>query len=159
MIQRGNGARVEVSVATDARRQICHIHLRRADQPAPGRGHSPGDEVLDEIQQLIQAEHGTLRTRSEGVSLIVELDLPMLRPRTVLVVDDNPDMHQLYRRFLSGSPNVLIEARSGDEAIAIAGELQPDAVILDVMMPDRDGWEILQTLRRLPATSGVPIIV
>ena len=62
-------------------------------------------------------------------------------------------------RYLTDRPCRVVAALSGREGLRLAQELQPDAIILDVMMPEMDGWELLQRLRTSPRTSNIPIII
>src|SRR5262249_8691269 len=63
--------------------------------------------------------------------------------RTVLVVDDDPAVHDLLRRLLSNQELHVESACGGHEGLRLVRERHPDAVILDVMMPDMDGWAVL----------------
>lgn len=87
------------------------------------------------------------------------LEFPAAPPRTVLVVDDNEDALRLLQLCLSRHNYQVVTASSGAEAIAKARELQPFAVTLDLMMPERDGWDVLQTLANQPATQHIPVII
>ncbi|MBW7886104.1 MAG: response regulator [Caldilineaceae bacterium] len=78
---------------------------------------------------------------------------------TVLVIDDNEGLVQLLDRYLSGHNCQVVAATSGYEGLMLAQELHPDAVILDVMMPEMDGWEVLQRLRAGSPSEDLPIIV
>jgi CheY-like chemotaxis protein/anti-sigma regulatory factor (Ser/Thr protein kinase) len=79
--------------------------------------------------------------------------------RLVLAVDDDPGVISLYRRYLEGEGYQVIGVSSGDEALAQASKLQPFAITLDVMMPTKDGWQVLQELRNCPQTQHIPIII
>lgn len=85
--------------------------------------------------------------------------IPLVRERTVLVVDDNEGVIALFRRYLRSHPYRVYGAGSADEALARIESLWPEVVILDVMMPDRDGWELLQMLRAGEAGRQARIIV
>jgi CheY-like chemotaxis protein len=77
----------------------------------------------------------------------------------VLVIDDNVDTLNLMRRYLSGSRYRFIGVTSPREGQTLAEQTHPAAILLDVMLPEVDGWEVLSQLREHPATRGVPIIV
>ncbi len=80
--------------------------------------------------------------------------------RTVLVVDDELDAIRLLRRMLEGRPGVnVIEAQGGAMGIAAAQTYQPDVVLLDLMMPDIDGFAVLETIRGNRHTRDIPVIV
>ena len=75
----------------------------------------------------------------------------------VLVVDDAADLRLLIRGVLSQSGMEVTEAASGAEALRCLADDGPDVVILDVQMPDMDGWETLRAIRRID--SGVAVIL
>ena len=91
--------------------------------------------------------------------LRVSFSAPTVRQTTVLLVDDNPGMLRLLKRYLGGSEYTVVEANVPDDALALAQEIQPDVITLDVMMPSKDGWEVLQTLRAQPRTQHIPVVV
>jgi CheY-like chemotaxis protein len=78
---------------------------------------------------------------------------------TVLAIDDNADTLQLFQRYLSGSRYRLVSAQNAHQALALIEELNPQVIVLDVMMPKEDGWTLLGRFREHPKTREVPIIV
>ena len=89
----------------------------------------------------------------------VTLSLPRVSQTRVLVVDDNLSIHQLFERYLASHHFVVIHAHSGQEALQLAVQVQPDLITLDVMMPSMDGWQVLRDLTQNPATAHIPVIV
>lgn len=78
---------------------------------------------------------------------------------SVLVADDEPNI-VLSLQFLMNQAGFDVRvARDGEEAIAMIEEHAPDLVLLDVMMPKKDGYEVCQTIRNNPAWQGVRIIM
>jgi sigma-B regulation protein RsbU (phosphoserine phosphatase) len=77
---------------------------------------------------------------------------------TILVVDDSPVNLRLLVRILEGKGYRLLVAKSGRAALDVAKATQPNLVLLDVMMPEMDGFEVCRALKRDPATSDVVII-
>ena len=82
-----------------------------------------------------------------------------MRGPTVLVIDDNEGLVELLNRYLTGHACRVVSAAGGREGLELAEALRPDAIVLDVMMPEVDGWEVLQTLHTRPQTSATPVIV
>jgi threonine synthase len=75
-------------------------------------------------------------------------------------VDDTPDARRLICRILqSQGTYTLYEASNGKEAIALAKKELPDLIILDLMMPELDGFSVLDALKEDPQTSSIPVIV
>lgn len=77
----------------------------------------------------------------------------------VLLIDDDPEMVVLLERGLEGSHWTVIGALSADEGLEKARALQPDAILLDVMMPETDGWRTLHRLTSDPDLSRIPVIM
>src|SRR5262249_24466930 len=88
----------------------------------------------------------------------ISLKLPAKRP-ILLVIDDNPDLIQLIARYLIDQGYAVLGAGSVEEGCATAQLVQPAVILLDVMMPHRDGWDAVQLLRHHPSTSQIPIVV
>ena len=78
---------------------------------------------------------------------------------SVLVVDDDPLTQRVLRHYLERAGYRLISANAGREAIRLAKRERPQLIILDVMMPDLDGWTVLRQLQKTEATKAIPIIL
>jgi signal transduction histidine kinase/DNA-binding response OmpR family regulator/ligand-binding sensor domain-containing protein len=77
----------------------------------------------------------------------------------ILVIDDDPNMRELTTRSL-GKEGYRVECASdGEQGLALAKELRPAVITLDVMMPGLDGWSVLTTLKDDPATADIPVIM
>jgi len=85
--------------------------------------------------------------------------LPRAAHTRVLVIDDNPAIQQLFERYLAPHQYEVLHAQSGDDALRLATETQPDVITLDVMMPQMDGWQVLRALAQNPATARIPVVV
>ncbi|MBA6352982.1 two-component system response regulator [Colwellia sp. BRX8-2] len=75
----------------------------------------------------------------------------------ILVVDDEPNNLQVINQVLVGNYQ-LVFAKNGQRAIEIAIEQQPDLILLDIMMPEMDGYEVCRTLKKIKSTAHIPII-
>ncbi|MGH2578231.1 MAG: GGDEF domain-containing response regulator, partial [Actinomycetota bacterium] len=80
-------------------------------------------------------------------------------PETILVVDDDPDIARFVEVNLRSAGYDVAVASDGEEALQRASEMRPDLVLLDVMMPRIDGFEVAQRLRRNPVTANTSIIM
>jgi CheY-like chemotaxis protein len=78
---------------------------------------------------------------------------------TVLVCDDEPVLRMLVRATLDHGNYTVVEACDGDEALAQTRSVQPDLILLDMMMPGRSGSDVLRELRADPATAKTPVIM
>lgn len=76
----------------------------------------------------------------------------------ILIIDDEPIIHETLNALLDGEFQLYF-AENGLDGIAIATRIQPDAILLDVMMPEMDGFEVCQRIRSTPTLAEVPIIM
>ena len=76
----------------------------------------------------------------------------------ILIVDDEPDMRGLLVEILDWSGFEVLETGCGEEAIESAAENRPDIIILDVMLPDVQGWEVMERIRESEDSDSIPII-
>jgi PAS domain S-box-containing protein len=77
----------------------------------------------------------------------------------VLVIDDDSMVHDLLQRTLGKEGFRVVCAGGGEEGLRLARQIRPDAITLDVMMPDKDGWAVLSALKSDPALAGTPVIM
>jgi len=77
----------------------------------------------------------------------------------ILVVDDDAQIARLVRTYLEKSGFAVLTAANGEDALHLIRSEKPDLVVLDLMLPDRDGWEITQIVRRDEALKALPIIM
>jgi CheY-like chemotaxis protein len=111
------------------------------------------------IGHLLEPQGATLEMRSDDRRVAALVRAPMTRGHKVLIVEDNPDVVQLYRRYLGGGRYHVLSSADGRAGLASAEAEQPSIVILDLMMPGQDGWEVLQLLKSNPATRQIPVVV
>ena len=77
---------------------------------------------------------------------------------TVLVIDDDPQVHDLVRRYLSKEGFSVVSALSGEEGLKLAAEIHPIAITLDVVLPSLDGWSVIAALKANPELASIPVI-
>jgi CheY-like chemotaxis protein len=77
----------------------------------------------------------------------------------VLVVDDDPVVRDLLSRHLGSSGYRVETATGGEQGLRLARDVHPDAVTLDVLMPQMDGWAVLAAMKEDPVLSDIPVIV
>ena len=78
---------------------------------------------------------------------------------TVLTIDDDPAARHIMSHFLIQKGFDVRTADSGEQGLALARELQPDVIMLDVMMPGMDGWMVLKALKQDPELNGIPVVM
>jgi CheY-like chemotaxis protein len=77
----------------------------------------------------------------------------------VLVVDDDQTVRELVARHLERAGFAVVTADNGKEGLRLARELRPDAMTLDIMMPDLDGWTVLAAMKGDPALAPIPVVL
>lgn len=150
----GPGA-ITVEVAREGQEAIVRL--------APGAGVAGevplSPEVLAACSHLAELNLGRVWSEGEGAGWAVCCALPAERPLQLLVIDDEATAGRLLRRYVQGLGIRVVATEGSEQAFAAASSLRPDVVVLDVLMPGRDGWEVMQQLKALPETRGIPVIV
>jgi signal transduction histidine kinase/CheY-like chemotaxis protein/putative methionine-R-sulfoxide reductase with GAF domain len=79
--------------------------------------------------------------------------------KRILVIDDDPDAVYLLQESLDQNEFNVIGARTGHDGLRMAREQRPEAILLDILMPETDGWQVLNDLKENPATTNIPVIL
>jgi PAS domain S-box-containing protein len=111
--------------------------------PSPEGGDKPPD-----------AENADLMNRQLTANNASKAD-----KKRVLVVDNDPDAIYLLQESLSSDEFEIIGTREGTDSLRLAREIQPNAILLDILMPEGEGWHVLNTLKGDPQTSNIPVVL
>ncbi len=155
------GGRVEISALGEPFQVRVLIRSAVSGGPPLSLGAEDSDN-LAMARQLVALSGGSLELASQARAealFAATLVLPAAQQLGVLVIDDNVDALQLCERYLEGTRYSFVGARDPEQALALARDLVPKAIVLDVMLPGMDGWDVLGRLREHPATRKVPVIV
>lgn len=108
---------------------------------------------------VLSQENKTQAQEEDGLLAALSRVAPERFPR-IAIVDDTPDARRLIRRILQSQGDyTLFEAGSGKEALELINREHPDLIILDLMMPEMDGFAVLDALKANPETVHIPVIV
>jgi CheY-like chemotaxis protein len=99
------------------------------------------------------------RERPAPDRCLLRLRWPLAATPSLLVIDDNEGFLDLHRRYLAGHDWRVYGATSGAEAREVIAESRPTVILLDVLMPQEDGWDLLVALKGVEATRDIPVIV
>ena len=140
--------------------------LVRAIAPAAGEADQPLPAVEDSLamaRQLVETFGATLSVRLCGGEpderLYARVTLAQAREAQILFVDDNADALRLFERYLQDTHYRPLPLLEPERILEMAAEAHPEAIVLDVMLPGTDGWELLGRLREHPATREIPVLV
>ena len=126
-----------------------------------------GLAIVARLVRLLRGDIKVESSQGEGSKFTVRLPLERscshLLPEgtgpAVLVIDDNLEYLESIHAELSGAGYRVTVASSGEDALEILSSLIPRVILLDIVMPSMDGWEVLRRIRALPALSSVPVVV
>jgi CheY-like chemotaxis protein len=153
IVQSPSPGRVRATAHRDGWDVVVRLHALAG---APRR-ESPGK--LRQAEQLAGMCGCAVRMSTEGGEFVAEASVVGVAQIPVLVVDDNEGTLQLIQRYLQGTRYRPQEVRDAAEAVSAAVTRSPAIIVLDVMMPQVDGWEVLGRLREHPETRAIPVIV
>lgn len=149
-----DAAVAQLRIQGDPVTQLSSVSEIRSEQ-------SEESEALLATARHLAELHGVDLTLSQTTTglLAITVTVPVARQESVLVVDDNPDVPKLIERYLRGTTYNLLCAKTWRRALELAKDAQPDIILLDVMMPSQDGWDILQQLKAHPLTRETPVVI
>ena len=149
--------RVSVRLESGRHGLLCTIVAEPVYPPVGSDGPEPLPEAISYLADALGAamvlQHQQARWRLQ-VGLACGPS-----ERTVLMVEDNPDLVTLFARYLEGHGYRLLAESDSAQALARIAELMPDVVVLDVMMRDVDGWQLLQRLKADDRLRAIPVLV
>ena len=109
------------------------------------------DRRQNEDRDSAAVEESSARDNGQG-----SLDT---RRSLILVIDDDPTMHDLLQRYLGSAGFRVTACKNGVDGLRLAKELRPAAITLDVLMPGMDGWAVLTELKADPVTADIPVVM
>ena len=117
---------------------------------------SPNGNLISEILSL---QGGSVHVETTDDLATVSIKVPSAGKVAVLVVDDNLDIVHFYRRCTAGTRYHILHAVQGQRTVKAIQVLSPDIIVLDIILPDADGWELLEQLHRHSRTRSIPVVV
>jgi CheY-like chemotaxis protein len=152
-VQNTSARRVEMTTEQTGDEVLIQVRFRANAKPDKSL---PEDKIALKLAEKLgwAIDHRADAGQGQVTQLRISLHGP-----TVLIIDDNRRLVELLDRYLTGHACRVVAATSGREGLNLAFQLRPQAIILDVMMPDIDGWQVLQRVRSHPDTADIPVII
>jgi CheY-like chemotaxis protein len=118
-----------------------------------------GFSERDFVRGIPISKDVSIKVCVEGTQAFVWISVPSMGKVTVLVVDDNEDMARFFRDCTIGTRYHIVHIMQGGALFETVEATAADIVVLDVMLPDIDGWRLLMRLHEDPATRSIPVII
>ncbi len=159
-----SGALSRVIIRSAHREHKVFLDIKFASADDVDRPISASPDGLAMAERLVSLCGGrlevTVHKDGKGNShLEIRVTLTCSEQALVLVIDDNPDTLHLFRRYLAGTRYRFAGASDARQGMTMAVELQPQIIVVDIMLPEQDGWALLGQLRAHPSTCHIPVIV
>jgi two-component system response regulator VicR len=108
---------------------------------------------------MARAKCGKLTVQNTVTNISQEKNHMSDKIRRVVYIEDEQEMIDLVKIILSRKHYEIMGAAGGREGLDLVKRIMPDAILLDLMMPDMDGWEVYQQLKADESTRSIPVIV
>jgi CheY-like chemotaxis protein len=151
-LQSAREGAVEVGVLPGEREATLQVSL---PQPAE----MARRDLLEAVLRIAEAQrlHHELVETAQGSS--IRVSFPLAARNRVLIVEDNPGAHALYQRYLEHTEWEPVLVPNPRLTADLAHARRAQAIVLDIMMPEASGWDVLQALRLSPRTRDIPVII
>ena len=157
-VSRGGVSRAErdeAGITVGAERKGGNVVVTIAGGPA-ATAEMPAYSLF--IQEAIAAAGGTTSARRADDRVFFTITLPAA-DRRVLVLEDNTDLVHLYRRYTTATRYEIVYVSVDEDILHMAQTISPDAILMDILLPNVDGWELLSLFHEHPATRPIPVII
>jgi len=91
--------------------------------------------------------------------MVVESDAKKPERKTVMIVDDEPNHRLVIRKMLEREGYEVLEAKNGRDALSVLKKGAPDLILMDIMMPDMNGWEASRAIKEHKNTKEIPVVM
>jgi len=157
-IHRASGG--EVSLLARSSQSVVEVKVRGVAHVPVAHPFSEDDRAsLDLTKRLAEVCDARLAISDDERAFDAIVALSVIEQLPVLVIDDNADTLQLLRRYVVSTRYRLVATQDPGQAMSLVERFAPKVIVLDVMMPEIDGWNLLVQLRQKSAAGRTPIIV
>jgi|WetSurMetagenome_2_1015567.scaffolds.fasta_scaffold131002_2 CheY-like chemotaxis protein len=156
------GKKFKISIFTEqkGKQGVLQIQGQRGDEVIENTETAvPVDtsKVLADLMGILQGSVAFQRTSPGG--LLILLKVPVLRQYKIAVVDDNADAIRLVEKILPSGNFFVIGIQDPEQVIPLIERERPSLILMDVMLPNIDGWMLLSQIKSSPNLSNIPVII
>ena len=152
IVQSAAGSEVTVSLSSGSGSATLAVALGRS-------GGLARPDLLEAALRVAEAQGLGHRFVTAAADTVLQITFPLAERDTVLVVEDKAGAYALYERYLENTEFQPLHVPHPAVTVEMAATRKVAAVILDVMMPEADGWSVLQALKADPRTEGIPVVI
>ena len=131
------------------------VPLSPGEQPSGADEHSS----LDTVRKLIELSHGTYMVEQTPLKFLARVAFRSVDPITVLVIDDNLELITMMERFTAETRYRILGLNDPNVVIETAMQVQPNLIVLDIMMPQLDGLQVLSRIKHHPTLGHIPVLI
>jgi CheY-like chemotaxis protein len=153
-----SGHEIRVTARADRWHTVVTVHAagEQDSTEATGAGENLPEDM---VRQMLQVCHASLVVNDAGGAWHATLTFGCGEDPLLLAIDDHADSTDLLQRYIEGTRYRLMACHDPRRALAMAQDHRPLLILLDVMMPDVDGWEVLSRLKQHEATASMSVWV
>jgi CheY-like chemotaxis protein/predicted DNA-binding protein (UPF0251 family) len=160
LVRKASGQTFDISLRERDGYVVLTLPRPRSQAEVVHSGEESLSAVFNVLGQLDHSARIRFAVQSIDKSDVLELAFPASRTHCILMIDDNPDVIRLAQQCLGESDEFVIAgATKADEALKQIADLRPSCILLDLLMPQRDGWDVLNQLKANPGTAAIPIVI
>jgi CheY-like chemotaxis protein len=158
-ICRADGGRVVVTVESGSPQSRIVIQPHAGGSVSMESRYEQESNLLNIAANLARVSGGRAEIARSDADFQASLILPVIDGVLVAAIDDHPEILDLLQRYAEGTRYHITGLIDPEQIFELAAATTPQIIVLDVMMPKVDGWEMLGRLRSHPQTAGIPVIV
>jgi len=147
--QMGYSGVLDISSRSEAGTNVISFAAHSTEAPEP----------LSHVDELINALGGKTRLRRGDGGFVLDILFPETEKMQVLVVDDNIELVELYRRFVANTRYDVISLPNGSNLFEQVNIIRPDVIVMDILLPGIDGWDLLQQFHQGYPQLSTPIVI
>jgi CheY-like chemotaxis protein len=147
--QSGYAGAIDISARSEAGSVVISFSTCEAKEP----------RLLSQVNELVDALGARIKIRFDQNGCTMDLYFPRTEKVHLLVVDDNIELVGLYRRYVANTRYEVIHLPSGSDLLDQIRIIQPDVIVMDILLPELDGWDLLLQIHQSNPHPSIPVVI